>query len=281
MTVFLNIFIVVCIFIIGSLFGSFFSLATYRIPRKQDIVSTRSYCPTCKHRLEFFDLIPVLSYIFHFGKCRYCGEKISIRYFLLEFLNGIFFVIGYFIFGYTITFAVVALVYAVLFVFVGSYIMKSLMSKEELEEVINQKDKSKGSKKNRESKDTINSKKGVFITELIIAMLLFTLLLASSFIISRNYGSKSILTISRSNAVAVAIRNIEIALGTDYEKLASYSVSEDIAGITYATDITVSKYSDQDFSKKDIVKTINIKVDYMVNGNPYTFELKTLKGKGR
>ena len=123
MIIFLQIFIVVCIFIIGSLFGSFFSLATYRIPRGQDIIATRSYCPNCKHRLGFFDLIPVLSYIIRGAKCKYCKKPISPRYFLLEVSNGIIFVIGYFIFGYTFTFLIVALIYAVMFVIIGSYIM--------------------------------------------------------------------------------------------------------------------------------------------------------------
>ena len=56
------------IFIIGAFFGSFFTLAVYRMPIKQSIINGRSYCPKCNHRLEFFDLIPVLSYIFIKGR---------------------------------------------------------------------------------------------------------------------------------------------------------------------------------------------------------------------
>ena len=133
MEIVLNLILICCMFAIGSLFGSFFSLATYRIPRKEDITHSRSYCPNCKHRLEFFDLIPVLSYIFHGAKCKYCGEKISIRYFLLETGNGILFVFLYLIFGYTLKLAVVAIVYAVIFVLIGSYIMETKMTDEELE----------------------------------------------------------------------------------------------------------------------------------------------------
>ena len=119
MIIFLNCFVILCMFIIGSLFGSFFSLATYRLPRHQDIVATRSYCPKCKHRLEFLDLIPVLSYIIRGGKCQYCGDKISLRYFLLETINGFVFVGFYLIFGYTIKCLIVALIYAVIFVIIG------------------------------------------------------------------------------------------------------------------------------------------------------------------
>ena len=81
------------IFFMGTLFGSFFSLAVYRIPIKQDILYTRSYCPKCNHRLSFLDMIPILSYTFLGGKCRYCKEKIRPRYILLEILSGIVFVL--------------------------------------------------------------------------------------------------------------------------------------------------------------------------------------------
>ena len=63
------------IFCIGAVFGSFFTLAVYRIPLGQDITHTHSYCPTCKHKLKFLDLIPILSYTFLGGKCRYCKNK--------------------------------------------------------------------------------------------------------------------------------------------------------------------------------------------------------------
>ena len=81
------------IFIIGILFGSFYTLCVYRIPKIEDITHTRSYCPNCGHKLGFWDLIPVFSYIFLGGKCRYCKEKIRPRYFILEFLSGVFFVV--------------------------------------------------------------------------------------------------------------------------------------------------------------------------------------------
>lgn len=83
------------IFIMGTIFGSFLTLAVYRIPLHKDITHERSFCPNCNHRLEFLDLIPVLSYIFLKGKCRYCGEKIRIRYLLLELLSGIIFLTIY------------------------------------------------------------------------------------------------------------------------------------------------------------------------------------------
>ena len=89
----MNIVMYIYMFCMGVVLGSFYTLAVYRIPLKQDITHTRSYCPKCNHRLEFWDLIPVLSYIFLGGKCRYCKEKIRPRYLILEVLSGIVFLI--------------------------------------------------------------------------------------------------------------------------------------------------------------------------------------------
>jgi len=87
----MDIFLYAIIFIIGTFFGSFFTLAVYRIPRKEDILIKHSYCPNCNHKLGFFDLFPVLSYIVLGGKCRYCGNKIRLRYLILEVLSGLTF----------------------------------------------------------------------------------------------------------------------------------------------------------------------------------------------
>jgi len=79
------------IFIIGALFGSFFTLAVYRIPLGLDITHEHSFCPSCKAKLKFIDLIPIISYISTLGRCRYCKGKIRIRYLLLEILSGLVF----------------------------------------------------------------------------------------------------------------------------------------------------------------------------------------------
>ena len=89
----MEIYFYIIIFIIGSLFGSFYTLAVYRIPKRQDITHTHSYCPNCNHKLGLLDLFPIISYIFLRGKCRYCGEKIRPRYLILELLSGMLFVI--------------------------------------------------------------------------------------------------------------------------------------------------------------------------------------------
>lgn len=89
----MNIFLYIIIFIMGTLFGSFYTLAVYRIPKKIDIIHTHSFCPNCNHKLGVFELIPVWSYIFLGGKCKQCKQKIRPRYFILEFLSGVAFVL--------------------------------------------------------------------------------------------------------------------------------------------------------------------------------------------
>lgn len=59
----------------------------------ENIVYKHSFCPNCKHKLAFKDLIPIVSYIALGGKCAYCGQKIRIRYLLLEVFSGIVFLL--------------------------------------------------------------------------------------------------------------------------------------------------------------------------------------------
>ena len=89
----MNIFLYTIIFIMGAFFGSFYTLAVYRIPLGQNIIYMHSYCPKCNHRLGVFDLFPILSYIFLGGKCRYCKNSIRIRYLILEVMSGMVFVL--------------------------------------------------------------------------------------------------------------------------------------------------------------------------------------------
>lgn len=98
----MEIFFYIIIFIMGITFGSFYTLAVYRIPKGQDITHTHSYCPNCNHKLNLFDLIPILSYVFLGGKCKYCKKKIRPRYLILEALSGIFFVVIAFFMGLSV-----------------------------------------------------------------------------------------------------------------------------------------------------------------------------------
>ena len=98
----MNIFLYAIIFIMGTVFGSFYTLAVYRIPRNIDIIKKHSYCPNCNHKLGFWELIPILSYIFLGGKCKHCKQKIRPRYLILEILGGTVFVLFALIFNINI-----------------------------------------------------------------------------------------------------------------------------------------------------------------------------------
>jgi leader peptidase (prepilin peptidase) / N-methyltransferase len=99
----LTILISCFVFIFGLIIGSFLNVLIYRIPLKLDFVKGRSFCPSCHHELGAFDLFPVFSYVFLKGQCRYCHEKISLRYPLIELLTGILFTLVYLRFGLSIT----------------------------------------------------------------------------------------------------------------------------------------------------------------------------------
>ena len=98
------------IFLLGLVIGSFLNVCIYRIPREESILYPPSHCGSCNHKLGSLDLFPVFSYIFLKGKCRYCKDKISIRYPTIEILNAIVYLLIYFKFGA----AIITLKYCIL-----------------------------------------------------------------------------------------------------------------------------------------------------------------------
>jgi prepilin signal peptidase PulO-like enzyme (type II secretory pathway) len=77
--------------LLGLLWGSFLNVCIYRLPRRETIVHGHSYCPNCRHLLGGADLIPVLSFVFLRGRCRYCREPIAPRYARVELLTAAYF----------------------------------------------------------------------------------------------------------------------------------------------------------------------------------------------
>src|SRR3989339_853687 len=77
-------------FLLGVCIGSFLNCVVYRLESKKSLAG-RSFCPHCKHILSWKDLIPVLSFLFLKGKCRYCKEKISWQYPAVEVATGLIF----------------------------------------------------------------------------------------------------------------------------------------------------------------------------------------------
>lgn len=89
------------IFILGLIFGSFYTVIGLRRPLNQSIVSPGSHCEYCNHQLKWYELIPVISYIFLGGKCKVCNSKISIIYPVIELLTGILFSLSYYLYGFS------------------------------------------------------------------------------------------------------------------------------------------------------------------------------------
>ena len=83
----------IVIFIYGIMIGSFVNVLIYRIPKRENIAIEHSHCMNCGHRLKWYDLVPLFSWLFLRGKCRYCKSKISIQYPLVECINGVGYVL--------------------------------------------------------------------------------------------------------------------------------------------------------------------------------------------
>ncbi len=84
-----KIFYTVIVFLFGTLIGSFLNVLIYRIPKGENFVTENSHCMSCNHRLYAKDLVPLFSWLFLGGKCRYCKAKISVQYPIVEAINGI------------------------------------------------------------------------------------------------------------------------------------------------------------------------------------------------
>lgn len=98
----MDIYFTVISFIMGTIFGSFYNVCIYRIPENQSVAKPPSHCYNCNTRLNPIDLIPILSWVFLRGKCRYCNVKVSSRYAMVELLTGILFMLTYISFGYEV-----------------------------------------------------------------------------------------------------------------------------------------------------------------------------------
>ena len=88
------------LFIVGLFFGSFYNVVALRRVKNESIVFPASHCVNCNHKLAFYELIPVFSYLFLKGKCKKCKKKISLQYPLIELITGILFSLSYYIFGF-------------------------------------------------------------------------------------------------------------------------------------------------------------------------------------
>lgn len=83
----------------GLLLGSFLNVCIYRIPNEKSIIVPRSHCMNCRKNIKWYDLIPIISYLWLKGRCRYCKSKISIQYLFVELLTPLIVIFIYNRFG--------------------------------------------------------------------------------------------------------------------------------------------------------------------------------------
>jgi len=98
-------------FITGTIFGSFFNVVAYRLSNNLSLIKPSSHCEHCNHKLKWYELIPLISYIIQKGKCRKCKEKLSKSYITVELITGILFATCYNEFALTVD-----LIIAIIFV---------------------------------------------------------------------------------------------------------------------------------------------------------------------
>jgi len=92
------------IFIIGVIFGSFYTVIGVRLPKEESIVTPGSHCDNCGHILRWYENIPILSFILLGGHCKKCKQEIPFIYLLMELLSGALFALCYKVFGLNINF---------------------------------------------------------------------------------------------------------------------------------------------------------------------------------
>lgn len=91
------------VFVLGAVIGSFLNVCIHRIPLKESIVFPASHCPKCGKALRWYHNIPVLSFLVLKGRCRFCAQRITWRYPLVELLNAAFYTAVFHISGFSLT----------------------------------------------------------------------------------------------------------------------------------------------------------------------------------
>ena len=96
-----NIIYSIYMFVVGTIMGSFFNVVGNRLSVNKSVVKPRSHCETCGHTLEWFELIPIISFLVQRGKCRKCQAKLSWLYPLIEIITGLFYLGCYLYYGFS------------------------------------------------------------------------------------------------------------------------------------------------------------------------------------
>jgi prepilin signal peptidase PulO-like enzyme (type II secretory pathway) len=95
---------ILIISLLGLSLGSFINVCAYRLPRVISVLTLRSFCPSCNHRLSWYELTPLFGYALNRGRCQYCKERISPSYPLVELISAGILVILFLKYSITIEF---------------------------------------------------------------------------------------------------------------------------------------------------------------------------------
>ncbi len=87
------------LFLLGACWESFIQVVIDRVPLGMSFVKGRSCCNVCYHQLSFFDMFPVMNWIFLKGRCRFCQQRIPVKYPISEFIGGLLLIICFEIYG--------------------------------------------------------------------------------------------------------------------------------------------------------------------------------------
>ena len=97
----MNFVYLIIFFLLGIILGEIYTTIAMRLSLDEEKVFSRSHCDKCYHKLRYFEIIPIFSYLFLKGKCRYCKKKIAIKNLVIELLTGILFSLTYYVFGFS------------------------------------------------------------------------------------------------------------------------------------------------------------------------------------
>ena len=92
---------IVVLALIGACIGSFLNVCIYRLPRRESLVWPASHCTSCGRTLSWYENVPIAGWLALRGRCRTCGDRISIVYPIVEAVTAAIFVCGYLIYGWS------------------------------------------------------------------------------------------------------------------------------------------------------------------------------------
>jgi leader peptidase (prepilin peptidase)/N-methyltransferase len=97
----MNAVIVVFMLAVGLAVGSFLNVCIYRLPRHESVMFPGSHCTVCDRSLDWFENLPLASWLVLRGRCRTCRTRIPVQYPLVEAMTAAVFVSAYVIYGWT------------------------------------------------------------------------------------------------------------------------------------------------------------------------------------